>query len=69
MEARQEAERALSEAATEKDYGGVETQLGGATAQQKTLEESNEISGRNNALAFWAAVGHSLGSATLAAGQ
>ena len=38
-EAQQEAERALSEAAAEMDYGRVQAQLAAATAQQRTLEE------------------------------
>ena len=38
-QAQQEAERALSEAAAELDYGRVQAQLAAATAQQRTLEE------------------------------
>ena len=38
-EAQQEAERALTEAAAEMDYGRVQAQLAAATAQQRTLEE------------------------------
>ena len=38
-QAQQEAERALSEAAAEMDYGLVQAQLAAATAQQRTLEE------------------------------
>ncbi len=43
LEARQEAERALSEAAAEIDYGRVEAQLAAATAQQRTLEELRKL--------------------------
>ena len=43
LEARQEAERALSEAAAELDYGRVEAQLATATAQQRTLEELRKL--------------------------
>ena len=43
LEARQEAERALSEAAAEMDYGRVEAQLAAATAQQRTLEELRKL--------------------------
>lgn len=43
VEARQEAERALSEAAAEMDYGRVEAQLAAATAQQRTLEELRKL--------------------------
>jgi len=43
LEARQEAERALSESAAELDYGAVEAQLAAATAQQRTLEELRKI--------------------------
>ena len=39
IEARQTAERALSEAAAELDYTRVEAKLAAATAQQRTLEE------------------------------
>ena len=39
IEARNEAERALSEAAAEMDYGRVEAQLAAASAQQRTLDE------------------------------
>ena len=38
-QAQQDAERALSEAAAELDYGRVQAQLAAATAQQRTLEE------------------------------
>lgn len=38
-EARQAAERTLSEAAAELDYGKVQAELAAATAQQRTLEE------------------------------
>ena len=38
-QAQQAAERALSEAAAELDYGRVQAQLAAATAQQRTLEE------------------------------
>ncbi len=43
IEARQEAERALSEAAAELDYGRVEAQLAAAVAQQRTLEELRKL--------------------------
>ena len=43
IEARQEAERALSEAAAELDYGLVEAQLAAASAQQRTLDELRKI--------------------------
>ncbi len=43
IEARQEAERALSGAAEELDYGRVEAQLAAATAQQRTLEELRKL--------------------------
>ena len=43
LEARQEAERALSEAAAELDYGRVEAQLATAAAQQRTLDELRKI--------------------------
>ncbi len=43
VEARQEAERALSEAAAELDYGRVEAQLAAAAAQQRTLEELRKL--------------------------
>lgn len=43
IEARQEAERALSEAAAELDYGRVEAQLAAAAAQQRTLDELRKI--------------------------
>ena len=43
IEARQEAERALSDAAAELDYGRVEAQLATATAQQRTLDELRKI--------------------------
>ncbi len=43
LEARHEAERALSEAAAELDYGMVEARLAAATAQQRTLEELRKI--------------------------
>ena len=43
IEARQEAERALSEAAAELDYGRVEAQLATAAAQQRTLDELRKI--------------------------
>ena len=43
IEARQEAERALSEAAAELDYGRVEAQLASAAAQQRTLDELRKI--------------------------
>ncbi|MCY3813335.1 MAG: F0F1 ATP synthase subunit epsilon [Gammaproteobacteria bacterium] len=43
IEARQEAERALSEAAAELDYGRVEAQLAAASAQQRTLDELRKI--------------------------
>ena len=43
LEARQEAQRALSEAAAEMDYGRVEAQLAAATAQQRTLEELRKL--------------------------
>ena len=43
IEARQEAERALSEAAAELDYGLVEAQLASASAQQRTLDELRKI--------------------------
>ena len=43
LEARQEAERALSESAAELDYGAVEAQLAAATAQQRTLEELRKL--------------------------
>ena len=43
IEARQEAERALSEAAAELDYGRVEAQLAVAAAQQRTLDELRKI--------------------------
>ena len=39
VKARQEAERALSEAASELDYGRVEAQLAAATAQERTVEQ------------------------------
>ena len=42
-EARQEAERALAEAAAELDYGRVEAQLAAAAAQQRTLEELRKL--------------------------
>ena len=42
-EARQEAERALAEAAAELDYGRVEAQLAAASAQQRTLEELRKL--------------------------
>lgn len=38
-QAQQEAERALTEAAAELDYGRVQAQLAAATAQQRTLAE------------------------------
>ena len=41
--ARQEAERALSDAAAELDYGRVEAQLAAATAQQRTLEALKKL--------------------------
>ena len=43
IEARAEAERALSDAAAELDYGRVEARLAAATAQQRTLEELRKI--------------------------
>ena len=43
LEARQEAERALSEAAAEMDYGRVEAQLAMSAAQQRTLEEFRKL--------------------------
>ena len=43
IEARNEAERALSEAAAEMDYGRVEAQLAAASAQQRTLDELRKI--------------------------
>ena len=43
IQARQDAEHALSEAAAEMDYGRVEAQLAAATAQQRTLEELRKI--------------------------
>ncbi len=43
IEARAEAERALSEAAAELDYGMVEARLAAAAAQQRTLEELRKI--------------------------
>ena len=43
IEARHEAERALSEAAAELDYGRVEAQLAAASAQQRTLDELRKI--------------------------
>ncbi len=43
IEARHEAERALSEAAAELDYGRVEAQLAMASAQQRTLDELRKI--------------------------
>ena len=43
IEARQEAERALSESAAELDYGRVEAQLAAAAAQQRTLDELRKI--------------------------
>ena len=43
IEARQEAERSLSEAAAELDYGLVEAQLATAAAQQRTLDELRKI--------------------------
>lgn len=42
-EARQEAERTLTEAAAELDYGRVEAQLAAATAQQRTLEALKKL--------------------------
>lgn len=42
-QAQQEAERALSEAAAEMDYGRVQAQLAAATAQQRTLEELRKV--------------------------
>ena len=43
IEARHEAERALSESAAELDYGRVEAQLAAASAQQRTLDELRKI--------------------------
>ena len=43
IEARREAERALSESAAELDYGRVEAQLAMASAQQRTLDELRKI--------------------------
>lgn len=43
VEARREAERALSESAAELDYGRVEAQLAVAAAQQRTLEELRKL--------------------------
>lgn len=42
-EARQEAERTLTEAAAELDYGRVEAQLAAATAQQRTVEALKKL--------------------------
>ena len=43
LESRQQAERALSEAAAEMDYGMAQAALAAATAQQRTLEELRKI--------------------------
>ena len=43
LEAQQQAERALSEAAAEMDYGMAQAALAAATAQQRTLEELRKI--------------------------
>ena len=43
VEARQEAQRTLSEAAADMDYGRVEAQLAAAAAQQRTLEELRKL--------------------------